>query len=81
VLIRIARNPLTSKPKCVKIDVLFDGTLGDRQTGPVSFELKPDAKPSHSRAFPVPPIHIKTLKKGSHTLVELAVLKRQPSSE
>ena len=62
-------------------DVLFDGTLGDWQTEPVSFELKADAKPHHGRAFPVPYIHLETLKKEVQMLVDLGVLERQPSSE
>jgi hypothetical protein len=36
---------------------LFDGTLGDWNTEPVSFELKRGAKPYHSRAFPIPKVH------------------------
>ena len=62
-------------------EVLFDGTLGDWQTEPVSFELKPDAKPHHGRAFPVPHIHLKTLKTEVQRLVDLGVLEKQPSSE
>jgi len=62
-------------------EVLFDGTLGYWQTKPVSFELKPDAKPHHGRAFPVPNIHLKTLKTEVQRLVDLGVLEKQPSSE
>jgi hypothetical protein len=39
---------------------LFDGTLGDWNTKPVSFELRRDAKPYHSRAFPIPKVHRET---------------------
>ena len=60
---------------------LFDGTLGDWQTEPVSFRLKPGSKPYHGRAFPIPHIHLKTLKKKVERLVKLVVLKKQPSSE
>ena len=60
---------------------LFDGTLGDWQTTPVGLQLKPDAKPYHGRAFPVPHIHLETLKKEVKRLVEIGVLKRQPESE
>ena len=60
---------------------LFDGTLGDWQTKPISFQQVPGTKPYHGRAFPVPHIHLKTLKKEVERLVELGVLKRQPSSE
>ena len=47
----------------------------------MSFELKPDAKPHHGRAFPVPHIHLKTLKKEVQRLVDLGVFEKQPSSE
>ena len=60
---------------------LFDGTLGDWQTEPVSFRLKPGSKPYHGRAFPIPHIHLATLKKEVERLVKLGVLKKQPSSE
>ena len=33
---------------------LFDRTLGDWNTEPVSFELKEGTKPYHGRPFPVP---------------------------
>ena len=32
---------------------LFDGTLGDWNTKPVSFELKEGTKPYHGRLFPI----------------------------
>ena len=60
---------------------LFDGTLGDWNTEPVSFELKPDAKPYHSRAFPIPKVHKETILKEINRLVELGVLEWQPTSE
>ena len=60
---------------------LFDGTLGDWDTDPVDFELKPGAKPYHGKAFPVPHIHKETLKKEVDRLVELGVLVKQPNSE
>ena len=59
---------------------LFDGTLGDWDTEPVHFELKKDAKPYHGKAFPVPRIHLETLKKEIARLCKIGVLKRQPSS-
>ena len=37
-----------------KFEELFDGTLGDWNTEPVSFELKEGAKPYHDRPFPLP---------------------------
>ena len=60
---------------------LFDGTLGNWKTPPVSLELKEGAKPYHGRAYPVPHLHLKTLKKEVERLCKLGVLKRQPSSE
>jgi hypothetical protein len=61
---------------------LFDGTLGDWKTEPVSFELKRDAKPYHSRAFPsIPRKHKETIMKEVKRLVELGVLEWQPTSE
>jgi hypothetical protein len=62
-------------------EMLFDGTLGDWKTKPVGFQLKPDTTPFHGRAFPVPRIHLETLKKEVKRLVELGVLKRQADSE
>ena len=59
---------------------LFDGTLGDWKTEPVHLELKPDAKPYHGKAFPVPFIHKETLKKEVERLAEIGVLQRQPES-
>jgi len=60
---------------------LFDGTLGDWQTEPVSLQLKPGAKPYHGKPFPIPRVHKDTLKKEVERLVEIGVLKRQPTSE
>ncbi len=42
---------------------LFDGTLGDWNTTPVSFELKEGTKPYHGKAFPIPKIHYDTVRK------------------
>jgi hypothetical protein len=60
---------------------LFDGTLGDWKTEPFSFELKKDAKPYHSRAYPIPKVHKETILKEIKRLVELGVLEWQPMSE
>ncbi len=64
-----------------KYELLFDGTLGDWKTKPVSFQLKEGASPYHNRAFPVPKIHKDTLIKEVERLVKLGVLVRQPASE
>jgi len=59
-----------------EFEMLFDGTLGDWQTAPVGFKLKPDAKPYHGRAFPIPRIHLEVLKREVDRLVKLGVLKK-----
>ena len=52
---------------------LFDGTLGEFRTSPVSIKLKPDATPFHGKAYPIPHIHEKTLKKECERLCKLKV--------
>ncbi len=37
-----------------KFEQLFDGTLGNWRTKPVSFQLKDGVTPYHGRAFPIP---------------------------
>ena len=64
-----------------KYESLFDGTLGDWKTKPVSFQLKEGASPYHGQAFPVPKIHKETLIKEVERLVKLGVLRRQPALE
>jgi hypothetical protein len=46
-----------------KYESLFDGTLGDWKTKPVSFQLKEGVSPYHGQAFTVPKVHKKTIKK------------------
>jgi hypothetical protein len=46
-----------------KNKLLFDGTLGDWKTKPVSFQLKEGVLPYHGQAFPVPKVHKKTIFK------------------
>jgi hypothetical protein len=60
---------------------LFDGTLGDWKTKPVSFQLKEGVSPHHSQAFPVPKILKDTIMKEVEGLCKLGVLERQPASE
>ena len=60
---------------------LFDGTLGDWKTEPVSLELKEGAKPYHGRAYPVPKVHKETLIKELNRLCDLGVLKHEGASE
>jgi hypothetical protein len=40
----------------LKYELLFDGTLGDWRTKPVSFQLKEGVSPYHGGAFPVPKV-------------------------
>jgi hypothetical protein len=64
-----------------KYELLFDCTLGDWKTKPVSFQLKEGVSPCHDQAFPVPKIHKDTIIKEVERLCKLGVLERQPASE
>ncbi len=64
-----------------KYELLFDSTLGDWKTKPVSVQLEEGASPYHGWAFPVPKIHKDTIMKEVERLCELGVLERQPTSE
>jgi hypothetical protein len=53
------KHPSTDQKKkllqlLMKYESLFDGTLDDWKTKPVSFQLKEGVSPYHDRAFPVP---------------------------
>ena len=58
-----------------KYEELFDGTLGDFKTDPVSLKLKKDAKPYHGRPYPIPHSQLDVFRKEVESLVELGVLK------
>ncbi len=60
---------------------LFDGTLGRWTQPDYHIELKPDVKPYHAKAFPVPRVHMETLKKEVERLCKVGVLKRVNRSE
>ncbi|MGH7974637.1 MAG: hypothetical protein ACREBR_03860, partial [bacterium] len=60
---------------------LFDGSLGNFRSKPVSLELKDDAKPYHARAFPVPRSREATLRKEVDRLVSIGVLEKCGPSE
>ncbi len=64
-----------------KYESLFDGTLGDWKTKPVSFQLKEGMSPYHGRAFPVPKTHKDTHIKEVERLVKLGVLEWQSALE
>ena len=65
----------------VKYTSLFDGTLGHWKGEDYEVELKPDAKPYHAKAYPIPKIHMDTLKMEVDRLCEVGVLKRVNRSE
>ena len=64
-----------------KYKPLFDGTLGTWNNKPNNIELKEGAKPYHSRPFPVPKMHERTLKVELDRLIKLGVLKQISDSE
>ena len=45
----------------MEFEDLLDGTSGDWDTEPVSFEIKEGAKPYHGRAFLIPKVHKETI--------------------
>ena len=60
---------------------LFQGGLGVLNVPPVHLDLKPDAKPYHSHAFPIPQSVRTTTKKEIDRLEAIGVLKKQYDSE
>jgi hypothetical protein len=64
-----------------KYELLFDGTLGDWKTKPVSFQLKEGVSPYHGQAFPVPTVQKETIVKEVERLCQLGVLERRLASE
>jgi hypothetical protein len=64
-----------------KYQDLFDGTLGKWTQPDCHLELKPDSKPYHAKAFPVPRVHMETLKQEVERLCKIGVLKRVNRSE
>ncbi len=62
-----------------KFESLFDGTLGDWNLPPVSFELKEGMKPYHGRPYPIPHKHKAVLMKDIKWLWDIGVLVWQPS--
>jgi hypothetical protein len=64
-----------------KYESLFEGTLGDWKTKPVSFQSKEGVKPYHGQALPVPTIYKDVLIKEVERLYNLEVLEQQHSSE
>ena len=64
-----------------KYELLFDGTLGTWTGDPYDIELKPDAKPYHARAYPIPKVHEDTLRREVQRLCNINVLKKINNSE
>ena len=60
---------------------LFDGSLGKWKGELYDIELKPDAKPYHARAFPIPKVHERTLRMEVDRLCEQGVLRQLNDSE
>ena len=60
---------------------LFDGTLGTWKGSMVDLQLKPDAEPYHARPYPIPRVHMDTLKMEVERLCEIGVLKKVNRSE
>jgi hypothetical protein len=65
----------------LKFESLFDGTIGNWNLPPVSFELNEGAKPFHGRPYSIPKIHKATLMKEIDRLVSIGVMKWQTYSQ
>jgi hypothetical protein len=61
-------------------DKIVDGTLGVYPHKKVPIGIDPNAKPVHSRPYPVPQIHLNTFKKELNHLVRIGVLAAQQDS-
>jgi hypothetical protein len=60
---------------------MFDGTLGVYPHKKVHIDIDPNAKPVHSRTYPVPQIHLKTFKRELNHRVRIGFLAAQQESE
>ncbi len=63
----------------LKFELLFDGTLGDWNLPPLSFELKEGMKPYHGRPYPIPHKFKAVLMKEINRLYNIQVLVLQQS--
>ena len=64
-----------------KYEDLFDGTLGDFDTDPISLEIKPGMTPVHSKPFPIPHIRKETFYKELCRMEALGILKKDSNSQ
>ena len=60
---------------------MFDGNLRVYLHKKVHIDIDPNAKPEHSRPYPVPRIHLNTFKKELNHLVRIGVLASQQESD
>ena len=60
--------------------LLFDGSIGDWKTDPISLELKPGSTPYHDKLYPVVVKNNKRFKKEVEHLEKLGVLEKDSDS-
>ena len=60
---------------------MFDGTIGRWKNEQYEIDLKAGAQPYHTRPFPIPKIHEKTLRMEVKRLVQIGVPKKINQSE
>jgi hypothetical protein len=65
----------------LKLELLFDGTLGNWNLPPLSFKLKEGMKPYHGRPYPILHTHKAVLMKEIKRLCDIGVLEWQVSSQ
>ena len=65
----------------LRYEELFDGALGKWKGSPVKLQLNEGATPYHARAFPVPRVHLNTLKMEVERLCQLGVLRKVNQSQ
>ena len=59
---------------CNTIRNYFNGELGTFKPYEIELELKPDASPKGSQAYPVPITHLSAYKKRLEEMINLGVL-------
>ena len=61
---------------CLKIEELFNGTLGTWKIYPVDFEIKEDMKPICSIPYPVPKVHKEMFNNYAECLFIIGFIER-----